>query len=243
MKKSVIVIGASGGIGSAVCRVFAKDGYNIIATYLNSDVEELESYCIKYTTFLKYKLNICDGEEIKIFFEKVFKENAFIESVINCSGISMSEKMLIDETDENIDRILNVNLRGTIFVCREAMKNFVKYRHGSIINIASIYGIYGGSCESVYSATKGGIIALTKSLALECASFNVRVNAIAPGFISTNMTKVFNNDEKEEIANATPLKRLGEPEDVANVAKFLSSESASFITGEIIEVAGGAIKF
>lgn len=243
MKKSIIVIGASGGIGECVCKVFAKEGYNIIATYFNNDIEELKNYCEKFTTFSKCKLNVCDDKAISTFFEKSFKENLYIESVINCAGISMPEKLLIDESEENIDKILDVNLKGAILISKEAMRNFIKFRHGIIINISSVYGIYGGCCESVYSATKGGIIALTKALALECANFNVRVNAIAPGFISTNMTKGFNDNEKEDIKNATPLNRLGMPEDVASAVKFLTSESASFITGEILEVSGGAIKF
>ena len=243
MKKSVIVIGASGGIGDAICKVFAKDGYNIIATYFSNEIEKLENYCNEISTFSKYKLDISKGEEVKSFFDKVFKENLYIESVINCAGISRPEKLLIDETDENIDKIIDINLKGAIYVSREAMRNFINCRRGNIINIASIYGIYGGSCESVYSSTKGGIIALTKSLAMECANFNVRVNAIAPGFISTNMTKDFNEAERAEIKISTPLNRLGMPEDVAYAVKFLASENASFITGEIFEVTGGAIKF
>ena len=243
MKKSIVVIGASGGIGDSICRTFAKEGYNIIATFFNNDIEELKNYCEVYTTFSKIKLDVCDNEAIKTFFEKTFKENLYIESVINCVGVSMPEKLLFDESVENIDKILNINLRGAILICKEAMRNFINCKHGNIINIASVYGIYGGSCESVYSATKGGIIALTKSLALECANFNVRVNAVAPGFISTNMTKGFSESERREIKNSTPLNRLGMPEDVAKAVKFLSSENASFITGEILEVSGGAIKF
>ncbi len=243
MKKTVFVIGASGGIGDAVCREFAKENYNIVATYFNNELNNLESYCKEFTTLTKFKLDVCDMQNIKSVFEKVFKDNLYIESVINCTGISLPEKLLIDETNENIDKIIDINLKGAIYLSREAMKYLSKQKHGSIINISSIYGKYGGSCEAVYSATKGAINALTKSLAQECASFNVRVNAVAPGYIATNMTKRYSENEKKDIIAATPLNRLGQPDDVAKVIKFLASESASFITGEVIQVSGGADKY
>ena len=126
---------------------------------------------------------------------------------------------------------------------KEAMKYLIKQKHGSIVNISSIYGIYGGACESTYSASKAGIIGLTKALAQECGPFGVRVNAIAPGYIQTRMTKVFNDEEKENIKNATPLCRLGNVTDVANATFFLANDDSSFITGQVLEVSGGATIF
>ena len=142
-----------------------------------------------------------------------------------------------------IDKILNTNLRGTLLCNREALSYLTKQKHGNIVNIASIYGTSGGSFESAYSATKGGIIALTKSLALEVAPFGLRVNAVAPGFIDTNMTAGIQGNDREQAINQTPLKRLGTGKDIANMIYFLASEEASFITGECYSVTGGVLRF
>ena len=143
----------------------------------------------------------------------------------------------------NIDKIIDINLKGTIYCNQILSKYFIKQKHGNIINISSIYGLYGGACESTYSAAKAGIIGLTKALALELAPLNIRVNAIAPGFIETNMTSCFDKQEKENIKKNTPLRRLGKPCDVANAALFLASDRAEFITGEVLSISGGALRF
>ena len=154
----------------------------------------------------------------------------------------MGEKMLIDTTLDEILQVVNVNLISAVVCNKLAAKYFLDKKSGCIINIASIYGIYGGSCEAVYSATKAGMIGLTKSLADELGPY-VRVNAIAPGYIQTAMTEGYSKQEQEEIKNRTPLCRLGQPENVADAALFLSSDEANFITGQVLEVSGGAIKF
>lgn len=244
IRKTVFIIGASGGIGSAIAKEFARDGYNLILSSNNTSLKDIEKICEGYgTKITKLKIDVTKISEIEKGFEKAFETAKYLESVIICPGISLEEKLLCDESVQNIQKLIDVNLLGVVYCNREAQKHFLKVKHGSIINISSIYGIYGGSCESVYSATKGGIIALTKALSDECASFGVRVNCVAPGWIQTNMTKHFNENEVKEIIEETPLKRLGIGEDVAKAVRFLSGDESSFITGEIITVSGGVLKF
>lgn len=242
MKKSVLITGVSGGIGKAVAKKFAENGYDIIATYNSNGIEEnLQQFCAdKGVNLMPIKMDISSYEEVDKAFDKAFKENSYVDAVVCNAGVCLSEKLLCDCSSEEIDKLVDVNLKGTIYCNSQAMKHFMKIRRGSIVNISSIYGMHGGACEAVYSACKGGINALTKALADECASFGVRVNAVAPGFIQTNMTSCFSEEEKRAIAESTPLKRLGNAEDVANAVYFLASDDASFITGEIITVSGGA---
>lgn len=244
LRKSVIVIGATGGIGEAVVEKFASEGYNVIATFNQAKTQSLieigKRFGVKLDTM---KVDVTNSNDITALFNKAFKENEYVDALICCSGVSIGEKMLCDCEEEEIDRMLDINLRGTIFCNKEAVKHFISQKHGSIVNISSIYGIYGGSCEVAYSASKAGVIGLTKALSQEVGNAGVRVNAIAPGFIETNMTSGFNNEERSAIIQSTPLKRLGKSQDVANVAYFLASEESSFITGQTIEVSGGATIF
>lgn len=246
MKKSVLILGASGGIGEAIAKEFAVAGYDIYATYNKGNLSNLRAFCNeKNVELTQICMDIENYQSISNAFQEAFSKAEYLESVINSTGLSLSEKLLRDESVENIDRLLNINLKGAILISREAMKYFIKLKRGNIINISSIYGLYGGSCEAVYSATKGGIIALTKALAQECAGFNVRVNCVAPGCIETNMTKQYLNSEegREQLINSTPLKRIGAPEDVAKAVKFLATEDSSFITGECLTVSGGVLTF
>lgn len=242
IRKSVLITGASGGIGTELVKVFAQNNYNIVATYLNGDINNIKKICSTFDVKLTaIKMDLRDKESIQNCITKAFEED-YLDCGICNAGISKDEVLLCDETDENIDELVKINFTGAILCNKYLAKNFLKNKHGNIINISSIYGEYGGACESVYSACKAGLIGLTKALALELAPFNIRINAIAPGFIETNMTKRFEK-EKDEIVNKTPLKRLGNGSDVANVALFLASENSSFITGEVINVSGGVLRF
>lgn len=241
IKKSVLIIGSSSDIGKATALLFAKKGYNIIATYNRCSPEylkDLENICNIKTI----KMDITDMQSIEKGFEDAFSSFDYIESVIICPGISKDEMMLIDMPNKTIEQILNVNLLGVTLCNKYAAKYLLKKKYGSIVNISSVYGIDGGSCEAAYSASKAGIIGLTKALAKECAPY-VRVNAVAPGFIETKMTSHFTKEEKENIKSSIPLKRLGTTEDVANAIYFLSCEASSYITGEILTVSGGTTSF
>lgn len=245
IRKGVLIIGANKGIGLAIARKFALMNYDIFGTYNSSSHEELnkiQANCpdIKVKSI---KLDISSPSQIKDVVIEVFSSHPYIDAVVFNSGISLGEKMICDFSDEDIEKILNINLKGCILVNREVSKYLISQKHGSIVNISSIYGIYGGSCESIYSASKSGIIGLTKALSNELAQFNVRVNAVAPGFIQTDMTSKYTTEEKESIIASTPLHKLGRPDDVANAVYFLASGDASFITGQILEVSGGATTF
>ncbi len=242
LRKSVLITGACGGIGEEVVSLFAKNNYNIVATYYKSGTEKIKAICDKYNVKLKaIYLDLKDENSIKACIEQAFNED-YLECAICNAGISKAEILLSDESVENIDELISTNLRGTILCNKYLAKGFLKLKRGNIINISSIYGLYGGACEVVYSATKAGIIGLTKALAVELAPFNIRVNAVAPGFIETKMTARF-ADEQDKIKDLTPLKRLGKAEDVANAVYFLATDMSKFITGEVVTISGGALRF
>ena len=244
VKGTVLVIGATKGIGLAVVEKFASQGYNIVATYNSGELIKASQICDKLAvTLFPVKMDISKFDEVEKGFETAFKLVEKIDCIVCNSGISAGEKLLCDQNVDEIEKLIDVNLKGIIYCNREAQKYLMQQKHGSIINISSIYGIYGGCCEAVYSASKGGIIGLTKSMSDECASFGVRVNCVAPGYVATDMTSCFDDDEKAKIMSNTPLKRLGMPIDIANAVYFLASDEASFITGEILTVSGGVLKF
>lgn len=244
IRKTVFITGGSGGIGSACALKFAQNGYNIATTYLTGSTKYLQSQCEKLgVEFESYKMDLRDEHSIKETFNKVFKRFDYVDSVVCNAGIADKEMLFSDVSQSSIDNLLNTNLRGTIICNQEAFKRFLKQKHGSIVNVSSIFGINGGPCETVYSATKGGIIALTKALAVEGAPFKIRVNAVTPGYIETNMTSHFSEQEKAHAISMTPLKRIGQGQDVAEAVFFLSSDSSSFVTGEILTVSGGVLRF
>lgn len=240
LKKTVIISGGFGDIGKATAIEFAKNNYNIALTYLNSfDAEFIKHLKTLGSEVLALRCDVTNESEIINFVKSASREFEYIDAFVCASGKAEHEDLLIDKKTETIDDLITVNLRGTILFNREILKLFVKQKHGSIVNISSIYGEYGGSMESTYSACKAGIIGLTKSLATEVAPI-VRVNAVAPGYIETKMTSHLSAETKEYVKNQTPLSRLGTPEDVAKAVYFLASENSSFITGEVLTVSGGA---
>ena len=243
IRKSVIITGSFGDIGKATAKKFAQNGYNVALTYLNTFssefINELKSYGIEVFAMP------CDQKnenDIINFVNSAFKEFEYIDAFVACAGKAEPVQFLTEKTSDLIDDILSTNLRGTILFNREILKHFLSQKHGSIVNISSIYGISGGSLESVYSSCKAGIIGLTKSLAVEASPF-VRVNAVAPGCIETKMIKNLSSVDKECIKDSTPLDRIGNPEDIANAVYFLASDESSFITGEVLEVTGGVVRF
>ena len=241
MKKCAFIIGASSGIGLECAKYFSEKGYDIIATYNSTNLTSLKKECNSVISEIKMDVN--NYQSIKEGFEIAFKSSNYIDTVIFCSGICENEILLCDMSAETIQKIINTNLIGCTYVNKEAMHYLIKQKHGNIVNISSIDGVYGCACESAYSASKAGIDGLTRSLALECAPFGVRVNSVAPGFIKTRMTDIFDKDELEDIIKATPLGRLGNTLDIAKAVYFLASDDSSFITGETINVNGGATRF
>ena len=244
LRKSVIITGASSGIGRATALLFARRGYNVVLARHKASVEELEreieGFGVEVASFF-YALE--DVESIKAFYKSAFERFEYIDSVVHCAGQALKEKLFIEVRDGEIEEIINTNLKGTMISCREALKFLTAQKHGNIVNVASILGETGGSFEVAYASSKGGIIALTKSLAVEYAPFRIRVNAVAPGFIETKMTSGIVGENREECLGQIPLQRFGQAEDVASLIFFLSSEEASYITGACFDVNGGAIRF
>lgn len=243
IRKTAIITGGFGDIGKATARKFAKNGYNIALSYYNTFsaefIEELKSYNVDVIALP------CDQKsenDIISFVESTFKEFEYVDAFVACAGKAEPVQFLTEKQTDLIDDIIQTNLRGTIIFNREILKHFMSQKHGSIVNVSSIYAISGGSLESVYSACKSGIIGLTKSLAVEAGPF-VRVNAVAPGCIETRMTSNLSDIDKTCIIDATPLDRIGEPDDVANAIFFLASDESSFITGEVLQISGGVARY
>ena len=244
IKKTAFIIGASSEIGLATAKLLIDNNYNIIASYNNGKLDKLISYAkSKNADVTPLKLDVSSPKEIKQAFSFAFKNFDYIDSVVYCCGVCEKESLLCDMDISQIEKTIDINLKGCILCNKEASSYLIKQRHGNIVNISSIYGVYPGPCETVYAATKAGINGLTKSLALECAPYGVRVNAVAPGFIDTKMNAQFSAKDKKNIIANTPLSRLGTCEDVASAILFLTTDSSSFITGEILNVNGGATKY
>lgn len=233
LRKVAAVVGATGDIGKVVAEKLSEQGYNLL---LCGHKSEFGLDNIK-TEHHEERFNLSQPNEVRAAFERMEEVFGKIDLVVNCAGIAEEEKMLIDQDDEEIARIISVNLNGTIYVNKYGAK--LLKRGGSIINISSFLGVQGCSCEAVYSASKGGIIALTKSLAKEYASLGIRVNCISPGYIDTKMNSEFSDEEKAWLVKKTPLSRMGKPIDVAEAVLFLAENS--YITGENLTVSGGLI--
>lgn len=243
IRKTAIISGAFGDIGKATARKFAQNGYNVALTYLNSfDAEfisELKSYNIDV---LAVRCDQSSESDIESFVNSAVKEFEYIDTFVACAGKAEEVQLLTEKTTEEIDNIININLRGTILFVKTVLKQFQKQKYGTIEVVSSIYGQTGGSLESVYSACKAGLIGFVKSISVEFAP-NIRINAVAPGCIDTKMTSYLSDSDRTAIVSSTPLERLGKPEDVANTIFFLASQESSFITGETISVTGGVVRF
>ena len=241
--KTAIVTGGATGIGCAVSSLFALNGYNVVIGYNNSfnAAKELEEGLVKKGfsagIFKCDVTNPADAYGIVDFAVKNFgKVDVFV-----CNAGIAQQKLFTDITDEDWSNMINTNLTGCFNCCRAAAKSMISRHSGSIVNISSMWGISGASCEVHYSASKSGVIGLTKALAKELALSNIRVNCVAPGVIKTDMLSSFSAEDLEQLRVDTPLSRLGTPLDIAKAVLFLSSDDASFITGQVLSVDGGFI--
>lgn len=238
--KTVVVTGASKGIGRAVAKQFALDGYNVVICYNHSfdDAKVLLDEISKITRAIMVKVDVSREDEVQKLVDVTNKTFGTIDVLVNSAGVS-DTRLLIDSTQQDYDFVFDTNMRGTYNTCKQIGREMLSNQSGKIINISSVWGLVGGSCESVYSASKGAIIAFTKALAKEFGPNGINVNCVAPGFIETDMTKNVTNEIREEIKENSALNRLGTPEDVAGVVSFLASEKSNFITGQVISVDGG----
>ena len=241
MSKNVIVTGGSRGIGRAICIKLAKEGYNVIFNYSknNTEAEKTIKECEKYNVVVKgYKADIIDSDECQELVRKAIDEFGSIDVLVNNAGITR-DSLIMRMKDEDFNDVLRVNLSGTFYMIKAVSKYMIKNRSGSIINMSSIVGLTGNAGQINYSASKAGIVGLTKSAAKELASKKIRVNAIAPGMIDTDMTRVLSEDIRNKIIDSIPLKEIGKPEDIANAVAFLASDMSRYITGQILSVDGG----
>ena len=243
MNKLAIITGGTRGIGKQIALTFAKEGYNIAINYrtenedLKNTKKEIEENNVKCFTFQGDVTNFKDCEQ---FVKQIVEEFGNIDVLVNNAGITR-DTLLMRMKEEDFKQVIDTNLIGTFNVTKNVISYMMKARSGRIINISSVVGISGNAGQTNYSASKAGIIGFTKSLAKEVASRNITVNAVAPGFIETQMTAVLKEDIKEDIAKKIPLKRMGTPQDVANVVKFLASNDSSYITGQVINIDGGML--
>lgn len=241
MSKVAFITGGTRGIGKQIAITLAKDGYDIAINYRkeNDDLENIKNEIEKTNAkFLAVKGDVTDFDSTQQMVNDIIKEYGKIDVLVNNAGIT-KDTLLVRMKKEEFEDVIDVNLIGTFNITKNVIPYMIKQRKGRIINISSVVGISGNAGQTNYSASKAGIIGFTKSLAKEVGSRNILVNAVAPGFIETQMTDILKDEVKEEISKKIPLKRMGTVEDVANVVKFLTSEDSSYITGQVIQVDGG----
>ena len=241
--KTVLITGASRGIGKAIALKFASEGANIAITNITEDVEfcQVCDECERRgATVRRYVSNVADYSDSQKTAEKVYEDFGSIDVLVNNAGITRDTLLMI-MTEDQWDQVLEINLKGVFNLTRAVIKPMMKQRRGSIINMSSVVGISGNAGQSNYSASKAGIIGFTKSVARELGSRNIRCNAIAPGFILTEMTDKLKDEVKKEWIDKIPLKRGGTPDDVANTALFLASDMSDYISGQVLQVCGGML--
>ena len=236
-KKNIIVTGASGGIGNAIIKKLYEAGANILAS--GTRIEKLEELKKKFEGVKILKFDISQSDKIEDFIENATNElGGSLDGIINNAGITQDNLAIRMSLDE-WQNVININLTSTFLMSKFAIKKMLKNKSGKIVNITSVVGHTGNLGQSNYTASKAGIIAMSKSLAVEYAKKNINVNCISPGFVKTAMTDKIDDRFKEVIISKIPSARLGEPEDIANAVLFLSSEQSSYINGETIHVNGG----
>lgn len=241
--KNIVITGATRGIGKAIAYTLASKGANLVIGYRSSDdearniKEEIEKLGVKV---ILSKGDVSDKEYCKSLITTCKEEFGTLDALVNNAGIT-KDGLIMRMSEEDFMSVIDINLKGTFNCAKEASIVMLKQKYGKIVNLSSVVGVVGNAGQVNYSSSKAGVIGLTKSLAKELGSRGIRVNAVAPGFIETDMTASLNENNKEFIKNNVPLKRLGSAQDVANVVSFLISDESNYITGQVINVDGGMV--
>ena len=241
--KTAIVTGATRGIGKGIAIEFANQGANVLFTYSSSEklAKELEHKFKDSDVIVKgYKSDASSFDESVTLIEKILKDFTEINILVNNAGITR-DNLLMRMTEDDFDKVIEVNLKSVFNMTKAVQRTMLKQRSGSIINMSSVVGVKGNAGQSNYAASKAGIIGFSKSIALELGSRNIRCNVIAPGFIETEMTEVLDEKVVEEWRNSIPLKRGGNPNDIAGTCIWLASDLSSYVTGQTIHVNGGLL--
>ncbi|MGY5240270.1 3-oxoacyl-[acyl-carrier-protein] reductase [Clostridium tertium] len=241
--KNAIVTGGTRGIGREIARTLAQNGANIAINYrkyneeVESLIEELKSFGVKVVAC---KCDVSNEEEVINFIKEVKDKFESIDILVNNAGIT-KDGLIIRMSEKDFDDVIDVNLKGTFNTTKAVSSIMVKQRYGKIINISSVVGVAGNAGQCNYAASKAGVIGFSKSVARELAARNINVNVIAPGYINTDMTSVLLDRVKEEVIKTIPMKKIGEPKEIANLVLFLSSNLSNYITGQVINVDGGMV--
>lgn len=244
MSKLAVITGGSRGIGKAIAKKLATEGYNLVINYNSSEDRALE---VKKTLEKEFDIEVkviqCDVsnyKQVRKMYKEIKKTCDSVDILVNNAGIT-KDNLILRMKEKEFDQVIDVNLKGTFNCCKIFGKHMLKQRSGKIVNIASVVGIMGNAGQSNYAASKAGVIGLTKSLAKEFSSRNINVNAVAPGFIKSDMTDKLDKKTVKHYKENIPLGDLGTPEDVAKVVKFLCSDQSDYITGQVINVDGGLL--
>ncbi len=241
--KTAIITGGSRGIGKAIVEIFVKQGANVAFTYSSSldAAKAIENKLSSKNVKVKsYKSDASNFEEAQLLAASVLEEFGSIDILVNNAGIT-KDNLLMRMSEEDFDRVIQVNLKSVFNMTKAVQRTMLKQRKGSIINMSSVIGVKGNAGQSNYAASKAGIIGFTKSMAIELGSRNIRSNAIAPGFIVTEMTEELGEETIKQYFEAIPLKRGGSPEEIANTCVFLGSDMSSYLTGQVLNVDGGML--
>lgn len=241
-KKVAFITGGTRGIGKAIAKIFSDNGYNLVINYVSekTDLKKLEDDLKNDNEILFVRANVGEFDSAENAVKEAIEKFGKIDVLVNNAGITR-DNLIMRMKEEEFDQVINTNLKGTFNVTKSVVPYMMKKRSGRIVNISSVVGVSGNAGQCNYAASKAGIIGFTKSLAKELASRNILANAVAPGFIDTDMTECLNDTVKENINNQIPLKRMGTPEEIAKAVYFLGSSDNTYITGQVLNIDGGML--
>lgn len=236
--KTVVITGSSRGIGAATAKLFAENGFNVCVNYFHSE-KAAKELTASLPSAVAVKADISKKADAVALIEAATETFGHVDVLVNNAGIALPPQLVTDVSDADYDRVFDINMKGVHNTVSAVLPQMVNRKSGNIVNISSLWGVVGGSCETIYTASKAAVIGYTKALAKELGPSGIRVNCVAPGFIRTEMNARFSEEEIASFAEETPLCRVGDPQDVAKAVFFLATDMSDFITGQTLCVDGG----